>query len=357
MPNEGMEKTERSWILKCLFSVPIYKQLWTENRGELYEESLQQVRNTSNPLQQLIRCCIVFKKHCQLSKARLLFLEMVIHHPDLTQYWIEFTRMEMETGCYANAHLVVDLGLQLAPNNIFLIIKKLKIADKQRDVASVESTIDSLFASDRQKAIRVLAEAVSSLTRLGHFDRAMMYIQEAMKFPIFFTGCSLCELLVFSLSSYSVAEQIDLLNHIAALALKYIPLWSLCLDLQEHILFLRCPLQKIYTLPANPQYDALCNRAFSALSNDSAWKVFQIRILKSARLLTLLRVVDPTMWNAPDPTQSSHAVAEETAFLVASARSAVITCPGSMRWKVFLMLGRAAAMMGQPAHARAVEVE
>lgn len=92
------EVAEHSWSLRRLLSVPVYRQLWTVDRGQLYQESLEQVRNDPNPTQQLIRRCIVFKKRCQLSKARLLFLEMVVHNPSVTQYWIEFTRMEMETA-------------------------------------------------------------------------------------------------------------------------------------------------------------------------------------------------------------------------------------------------------------------
>lgn len=208
---------------------------------------------------------------------------MVVHNPSVTQYWIEFTRMEMETGCYANARLVVDTGLRLAPNNIFLLTKKLKIADKQGDTDAIEAILDSLFASDRQKAIRVLVEAVSSLARLGRFGSAMAYVQEAMKYPAFFTGWFLCELIVFVVPTFSVAAQLDLLPRIAGFALKHSPLWALCLDLQEHITALRSPLHSAPTLPADPQYDALCLQAFAALSSDSVWKVYQIRVLRGTQ--------------------------------------------------------------------------
>ena len=203
----------------------------------------------------------------------------------------------------------------------------------------------------------MLADAARSLVRLGRFGSVMEFIQEAMKYPVFFTGFSLCELLVLFVSSFPVASQLDMLERVTALAIKHSPLWSLCLDLQEHITLLLCPLHNIFALPADPQYDALCSHAISTLSNDSVWKVFQIRVLKSSRLLTLLCIVDFTMWNAPDPTRCSHAMAEEMTSLVAAARSAIITCPTSLRWKVFLTLGRAAAMTGQPMHARAVGAE
>ena len=353
--SDGVEEVaEHSWSLRRLLSVPVYRQLWTVDRGQLYQESLEQVRDDPNATQQLIRRCIVFKKRCQLSKARLLFLEMVVHNPTVTQYWIEFTRMEMETGCYANARLVVDTGLRLAPNNVFLLTKKLKIADKQGDADAIEAILDSLFASDRQKAIRVLAEAVSSLARLGRFGSAMAYVQEAMKYPAFFTGWFLCELIVFVVPTFSVAAQLDLLPRIAGFALKHSPLWALCLDLQEHITALRCPLHCAPTLPADPQYDALCRQAFAALSSDSVWKVYQIRVLRGTRVLTLLRIVDSAVWNAPDAARCDRALAETAALLVTDARSAISSCPASLRWKVFLTLGRAAAMLGQPSTARAV---
>lgn len=355
--SDGVEEVaEHSWSLRRLLSVPVYRQLWTVDRGQLYQESLEQVRNDPNPTQQLIRRCIVFKKRCQLSKARLLFLEMVVHNPSVTQYWIEFTRMEMETGCYANARLVVDTGLRLAPNNIFLLTKKLKIADKQGDTDAIEAILDSLFASDRQKAIRVLVEAVSSLARLGRFGSAMAYVQEAMKYPAFFTGWFLCELIVFVVPTFSVAAQLDLLPRIAGFALKHSPLWALCLDLQEHITALRSPLHSAPTLPADPQYDALCLQAFAALSSDSVWKVYQIRVLRGTRILTLLRIIDSAVWNAPDAARCDRALAETAALLMTDAHSAISSCPAALRWKVFLTLGRAAAMLGQPITARAVGV-
>lgn len=355
--SDGVEEVaEHSWSLRRLLSVPVYRQLWTVDRGQLYQESLEQVRNDPNPMQQLIRRCIVFKKRCQLSKARLLFLEMVVHNPSVTQYWIEFTRMEMETGCYANARLVVDTGLRLAPNNIFLLTKKLKIADKQGDADAIEAILDSLFASDRQKAIRVLVEAVSSLARLGRFGSAMAYVQEAMKYPAFFTGWFLCELIVFVVPTFSVAAQLDLIPRIAGFALKHSPLWALCLDLQEHITALRSPLHSAPTLPADPQYDALCRQAFAALSSDSVWKVYQIRVLRGTRILTLLRIIDSAVWNAPEAARCDRALAETAALLMTDAHSAISSCPAALRWKVFMTLGRAAAMLGQPITARAVGV-
>ena len=250
----------------------------------------------------------------------------------------------------------MDTGLRLAPNNIFLLTKKLKIADKQGDADAIEAILDSLFASDRQKAIRVLVEAASSLARLGRFGSAMAYVQEAMKYPAFFTGWFLCELIVFVVPTFSVAAQLDLIPRIAGFALKHSPRWALCLDLQEHITALRSPLHSTPTLPADPQYDALCRQAFAALSSDSVWKVYQIRVLRGTRILTLLRIIDSAVWNAPEAARCDRALAETAALLMTDAHSAISSCPATLRWKVFMTLGRAAAMLGQPITARAVGV-
>ena len=339
--------------LDRLLRIPLYRRLW-DFPDSLYDRALADVRDGQSIHQQLIRSCILYKKHCQLNSARLLFLQMIAHNADMAQYWIEFARMEMESGCYEYTRAIVDTALQLFPDNVFLLSKRLKIADKQGDVQSVTSLLDMLFATDVAKAIRVVCDGATILVRLGEYGSAVLFTRRALQYPVYFTGWFFCELLAFMASTCAVDDQTRMVDEAVSQALKHSPLWSLCLDTHERITLMNCPLDEMDALVADSQYEAICSRAFAVLTSDAFWKLYRSRILRETRLVTAFRSACAALSNARIWRRYQSAIAKEERLLVSDARSCVYVCPPSLRWKVYLTLGRSAAALGQRERARAV---
>lgn len=339
--------------LDRLLRIPLYRRLW-DSPDSLYDRALADVRDGQSIHQQLIRSCILYKKHCQLNSARLLFLQMIAHNADMAQYWIEFARMEMESGCYEYTRAIVDTALQLFPDNVFLLSKRLKIADKQGDAQSVTSLLDMLFATDVTKAIRVVCDGATILVRLGEYDAAVFYIRQALQYPMYFTGWFFCELFAFMASTCAIGEQTRMVDEAVSQALKHSPLWSLCLDTHERITLMNCPLDEMDALVADSRYETICNRAFAVLTSDAFWKLYRNRILRGTRLIPALRYTCAALSDACIWRRYQSAIAKEERLLVSDARSCVYVCPPSLRWKVYLTLGRSAAALGQRERARAV---
>ena len=107
-------------------------------------------------------------------------------------------------------------------------------------------------------------------------------------------------------------------------------------------------------LVADSQYEAICSRAFAVLTSDAFWKLYRNRILRETRLVTAFRSACAALSDARIWRRYQSAIAKEERLFVSDARSCVYVCPPSLRWKVYLTLGRSAAALGQRERARAV---
>ena len=277
----------RSLVLNSLYGKLLSSSLSKESQSLL--ESLIHDIPIREAADRVTRQCISFKKQCTVNKSRLLFIHFLLKYPQQTQTWLEFARMEMEAGCYDNALCVINTAINVIPDNLLLLTKKLRILEKLTDTKGICDLIQRLRQINSQRAVKVTVDAAQVLAKLGEERASWSLLCEVGSNPATYSGWLFLRILKYCqvMCPYEETNQLvlDILNH----SPKHGPLWTLSLELIEYSSIMRCPVPLPDYSSINLLYNEISRLAYQVLPVDILWKVYYSRICHDTRLLNYLR--------------------------------------------------------------------
>ena len=279
-------------VLKVL-QHPFYASLWSsrardhEGRGILYSKALKACSAVPprNLLASLIKECIRYKKLCRLASTRVLFLELLCDYYHIVQIWLEFSRMEVESGEHRHAQFLLQCALELYPHNVLIISKLVRIDERLQDLDEILTISNTLIEMNSQKAFRILIDIIVSLAKLGDETAAFHFVDFLLCSPQLCSRWLLHEILRFLVNASSC-------NYVQSLIFQWLkrlphhgPLWMFCHEYIEYLTSSENPLSISST--EIDSYTQLTTWAAQALSPDTLWKVFLTRMQRIVR--TVLR--------------------------------------------------------------------
>lgn len=219
----------------------------------------------------------------------MLFILFLLQHPQQTQTWLEFARMEMEAGCYDNALSVINTAINVIPNNLLLLTKKLRILEKLTDTKGICDLVQHIRHINSQRAVKVTVEAAQVLAKLGEERASWSLLCEVGSNPATYSGWLFLRILKYCQVTHPFEEMNKLVLDILTHSPKYGPLWLLGLDLIEHASIMCCPVPLPDYSSIDVLYNGITRLAYQVLPIDILWKVYQSRICHDTRLLNYLR--------------------------------------------------------------------
>ncbi len=354
----------RNLCYRSLVLNPLYGRLLSSSlskESQLLMESLIRDISVRDAADRVTRQCISFKKQCTVNKSRLLFILFLLKYPQQTQTWLEFARMEMEAGCYDNALCVINTAINAIPDNLLLLTKKLRILEKLTDTKGICDLIQRLRQINSQRAVKVTVDAAQVLAKLGEERASWSLFCEVGSNPATYSGWLFLRILKYCqvMCPYEETNQLilDILYH----SPKHGPLWTLSLDLIESFSILCCPIPLPECSSINSLYDEITRLASQVLPMDILWKVYYSRICHDTRLLNyfrycafLLVVISFIVHSKIEPSEYESRLHYLTSQLFQDVAMTLRICPPSLQWKVYMTLGRDAAVASYYQAARLV---
>lgn len=334
----------RNLCYRSLVLNPLYGRLLSSSlskESQLLMESLIRDISVRDAADRVTRQCISFKKQCTVNKSRLLFILFLLKYPQQTQTWLEFARMEMEAGCYDNALCVINTAINAIPDNLLLLTKKLRILEKLTDTKGICDLIQRLRQINSQRAVKVTVDAAQVLAKLGEERASWSLFCEVGSNPATYSGWLFLRILKYCqvMCPYEETNQLilDILYH----SPKHGPLWTLSLDLIESFSILCCPIPLPECSSINSLYDEITRLASQVLPMDILWKVYYSRICHDTRLLNYFRYC---AFLLIEPSEYESRLHYLTSQLFQDVAMTLRICPPSLQWKVYMTLGRDAAV-------------
>ena len=170
------------------------------------------------------------KRESKFTEARHLYKTVVAIQPYAYQGWLEYAKMEEESGLKEECRAVLEAALKFNPVNENLFIKLIKVEEKlilegnQQSVGRVRALLASIRREKADIIWRILLEGATFEARLGNRAQAKQQFAE------------LCKLqphngLVFLEASKYEERELDLVTSIKICDsglrqnAKYAPLW------------------------------------------------------------------------------------------------------------------------------------
>ena len=292
-----LTKEEVRRNLQQVLNWPYYKELWdqiertVDGRSVFLVQQLKQYPkdNVASPISELIRKCISLKKACRLLSARKLFLSLLDAFDGDAAIWIDFSRMEMESGEYQNALVLLQAARTQFPYHQALITKLVKVEEKLQMGDELIQLTQELINYEDPKIMRLLCEILLSLTRIGYIQYAQTVIGQLAESFATSPGWLCYEILslMYYLEPLPVVYQA--ITQILELCPKHGPMWIFAMRWTENMYIELWSRQSVYDLIHNQEYLNIVERAKRTLTADILWKVLLEIMQQNARTMFILR--------------------------------------------------------------------
>ena len=279
--------------LSPLWSLPVYRQIWNSldesKKLQLTNAPLLEDPGDSVAIKRLIDRGIQEKKSCRITRARTIFVELVVRYSRNVQVWLEFCRLEMECGEYSNARVVLETASTQHPNNELLLQKRLRVEERLRSVENVIIIINELQFMDTQKSMKILVEGIGILAKLGYEKMAFEFSKNISTTSKYFTGNLYLEMMLGEQRSGSMKTLMQMIDNALVFFPKYGPLWFFCFNLTEHLRQLQWDKKSMMELISVESMEKNAQLARDSLTVDILWKVFLLRVEYWYRTCMFLR--------------------------------------------------------------------
>lgn len=299
--------------LSPLWSLPVYRSIWNgleeAKKAQLANAPLLEDPGDPVAIKRLIDRGIQEKKSCRITRARTIFVELVVKYARNVQVWLEFCRLEMECGEYTNARVVLETASTQHPNNELLLQKRLRVEERLRSVENVIIIINELQFMDTQKSMKILVEGIGILAKLGYEKMAFEFSQNISTTSKYFTGNLYLEMMLGEQRSGSMKTLMQMIDNALVLFPKYGPLWFFCFNLTEHLRQLQWNKESMMELISVESMEKNAQLARDSLTVDILWKVFLLRVEYWYRTCMFLRqfTFDNVCFLSLSLTPSPHA--------------------------------------------------
>ena len=275
------------------------------------------------------------KRANRFSEARNLYQKVCRLQPQAIQGWLEFSKLEEESGNMKVCAAILRAGIDHCEYNDGLFARAIKHEEKMGDISRARELLSRVKHMGIENVWRTVLEGALLEARSGNHvmaRRVLKYLMHHVPWygPLYLEAYKLEKNLGRSREALQVVER-------GLIAIpRYGPLWfgafKLCEELDQS--------SQKYTLP---QTTSMIDRSTLCVSKEIIWKVH----LEAAQMLERCAVefLDP----ATDPTAKAVLDMSRKRF----ART-ILTCPPNLRWKVWLAAGRMEVAAGNTDRARAL---
>ena len=341
--------------LLAMLESPFYSALWYGPEGGEAAAWERAKEDADAQLEECIRQCIQLKKNCLVNRCRVQFLQLLTRFGSFVQVWVEFARMEMESGYYAQAEFILTTALLFHRHNLTILGKLIKVEEKLQSRAGLDRVFQTLKEVPTQKALQLVVATAQSLAVIGgdcsEIDamlEAVLTGDEAQP------GWLYNDIVQYFFSVCDFAALFSLLSLILRRLPKHGPLWCVALLIADHYAVTEWNRDALLPCSASALYDSFTLSAHRALTSDVLWKLYVVRLQRATRLVTVLREMVKRPWLSSVPQDRMlEGVHRLLVQAVADTEACLRYCPANQRWRVFASLGRVQAILGFRGMARA----
>jgi tetratricopeptide (TPR) repeat protein len=279
----------------------------------------------------LLEVADLIKRSNRFEEARKLFQQACQLQPYASQVWLEYSKLEEECGNMQMCAKILQAGLQYCEYSENLLSRAIKHEEKMGNISRARELLSRLKHVGIEKVWRSVLEGALLESRAGNdamARRVLKYLMHHVPWygPLYLEAFKLEKDLGRSRDALAIVER-----GLKAIP-RYGPLWfgafRLCeeLDVEEQAFRL-------------PRSMGMIERAIFNISKELLWKVH----LEAAQMLE--RSSTEYMGPSPDASEIVDMCRKRFAMTI-------VTCPPSLRWKVWLAAGRMEVAAGNSNVAR-----
>ncbi|KAL3917984.1 MAG: hypothetical protein SGILL_004455, partial [Bacillariaceae sp.] len=271
------------------------------------------------------------KRANQFDQARKLFQKACQLQPYASQVWLEYSKLEEECGNMSICTKILATGLEYCEYNENLLSRAIKHEEKLGNLPRARELLARLKHVGIEKVWRSVLEGALLEARAGNdamARRVLKYLMHHVPWygPLYLEAFKLEKDLGRSQDALAIVEK-----GLGAIP-RYGPLWFGAFRLCEEI----DVMEEAYHLPRSIR---MIERAIFCISKELLWKVH----LEAAQMLER----SSTEYIGPSGDSSEIIARCRKRFVMT-----MVTCPPSLRWKVWLAAGRMEVAVGNSETAR-----
>ena len=295
---------------------------------------------------------LCLKKAGRVAEAREALQRLLAKYPKSSAICFEIVRIDMDAGCFSEAQtLLSEFRLVNAEERV--LERLLRVDERMGDAPAILRLASALTASNNYSSVKVTVEACIHLAKLCHDFVAQQLFTSLIDRGCLKQGNLATMYANFLFRSVGIDASLRALESGVRTFPKHGPLWFFHFYLLEH--------QELMLWDGASMTDRLrptallsCYAAsLRSVSVEMRWKVFYVAIQMILRTLVHLRLV------SPNQRERLAEYLENTRFGLEVYRwyfrNLVQLCPASLRWKCWLLAGRANMLSGNRRVASEVE--
>lgn len=295
---------------------------------------------------------LCLKKAGRVAEAREALQRLLAKYPKSSAICFEIVRIDMDAGCFSEAQtLLSEFRLVNAEERV--LERLLRVDERMGDAPAILHLASALTASNNYSSVKVTVEACIHLAKLCHDFVAQQLFTSLIDRGCLKQGNLATMYASFLFRSVGIDASLRALESGVKTFPKHGPLWFFHFYLLEH--------QELMLWDGASMTDRLrptallsCYAAsLRSVSVEMRWKVFYVAIQMILRTLVHLRLVNPNQ------RERLAEYLENTRFGLEVYRwyfrNLVQLCPASLRWKCWLLAGRANMLSGNRRVASEVE--
>lgn len=286
---------------------------------------------------------LCLKKAGRVAEAREALQRLLAKYPKSSAICFEIVRIDMDAGCFSEAQtLLSEFRLVNAEERV--LERLLRVDERMGDAPAILRLASALIASNNYSSVKVTMEACIHLAKLCHDFVAQQLFTSLIDRGCLKQGNLATMYASFLFRSVGIDASLRALESGVKTFPKHGPLWFFHFYLLEH--------QELMLWDGASMTDRLrptallsCYAAsLRSVSVEMRWKVFYVAIQMILRTLVHLRLVNPNQ------RERLAEYLENTRFGLEVYRwyfrNLVQLCPASLRWKCWLLAGRANMLSG-----------
>ena len=295
---------------------------------------------------------LCLKKAGRVAEAREALQRLLAKYPKSSAICFEIVRIDMDAGCFSEAQtLLSEFRLVNAEERV--LERLLRVDERMGDAPAILRLASALIASNNYSSVKVTMEACIHLAKLCHDFVAQQLFTSLIDRGCLKQGNLATMYASFLFRSVGIDASLRALESGVKTFPKHGPLWFFYFYLLEH--------QELMLWDGASMTDRLrptallsCYAAsLRSVSVEMRWKVFYVAIQMILRTLVHLRLVSPNQRERlAEYLENTHFGLEVYRWYF---RNLVQLCPASLRWKCWLLAGRANMLSGNRRVASEVE--
>ena len=286
---------------------------------------------------------LCLKKAGRVAEAREALQRLLAKYPKSSAICFEIVRIDMDAGCFSEAQTLLS-EFQLVNAEERVLERLLRVDERMGDAPAILRLASALTASNNYSSVKVTVEACIHLAKLCHDFVAQQLFTSLIDRGCLKQGNLATMYASFLFRSVGIDASLRALESGVKTFPKHGPLWFFHFYLLEH--------QELMLWDGASMTDRLrptallsCYAAsLRSVSVEMRWKVFYVAIQMILRTLVHLRLVNPNQ------RERLAEYLENTRFGLEVYRwyfrNLVQLCPASLRWKCWLLAGRANMLSG-----------